>query len=383
MRLRHVAGGALFITLAAALPPASPVLIAGGPGPAAQGTPARPASIVNAALTSRTLTGSLATELPLLVAASAGVRWIAWSAPSNEAGRDTCCWRSRDGVGARCGCTLEDTKGVNIGTRDGSSATSVNLEADSRIVVLARVEEKAIQKVVSFAGSCELDAGGRPVVWLDGVTPADSIAVLARMAAEPGPETRNDRRSQPADGALTALAMHADAAADTAILKLAGADQPLRVRKQAIFWLGAARGTVGFNAVARFLASDPANAVREQAVFALSISKAGDGVPLMIDAAKTDASPKVRGQALFWLAQKAGAKVSSAIMGAIQDDPDTDVKKRAVFALSQLPKDEGVPLLIGVAKSNRNLEVRKQAMFWLGQSKDPRALAFFEQILTK
>jgi len=27
--------------------------------------------------------------------------------------------------------------------------------------------------------------------------------------------------------------------------------------------------------------------------------------------------------------------------------------------------------------------VRKQAMFWLGQSKDPRALDFFTQILTK
>jgi hypothetical protein len=26
--------------------------------------------------------------------------------------------------------------------------------------------------------------------------------------------------------------------------------------------------------------------------------------------------------------------------------------------------------------------VRKQAMFWLGQSQDPRALAFFEQILS-
>jgi hypothetical protein len=25
--------------------------------------------------------------------------------------------------------------------------------------------------------------------------------------------------------------------------------------------------------------------------------------------------------------------------------------------------------------------VRKQAMFWLGQSKDPRALKFFEEIL--
>jgi len=54
-----------------------------------------------------------------------------------------------------------------------------------------------------------------------------------------------------------------------------------------------------------------------------------------------------------------------------------------VFALSQLPKDEGVPKLIEVAKTNRNAEVRKQAMFWLGQSNDPSALAFFQEVLTR
>jgi len=59
------------------------------------------------------------------------------------------------------------------------------------------------------------------------------------------------------------------------------------------------------------------------------------------------------------------------------------VKKKAVFALSQLPKDEGVPRLMEVARSNRNPEVRKQAMFWLGQTKDPRAVKFFEEILTR
>jgi HEAT repeat protein len=59
------------------------------------------------------------------------------------------------------------------------------------------------------------------------------------------------------------------------------------------------------------------------------------------------------------------------------------VKKKAVFALTQLPKDEGVPLLIKVASSNANPAVRKQAMFWLGQSHDPRALTFFEQILSR
>ena len=53
------------------------------------------------------------------------------------------------------------------------------------------------------------------------------------------------------------------------------------------------------------------------------------------------------------------------------------------FALSQLPRDEGVPKLMEVARTNRNPEVRKQAMFWLGQTKDPRAVKFFEDILLK
>jgi len=59
------------------------------------------------------------------------------------------------------------------------------------------------------------------------------------------------------------------------------------------------------------------------------------------------------------------------------------VKKKAVFALSQLPREEGVPKLIEVAQNNRNREVRKQAMFWLGQSHDPRALQFFEKVLSQ
>ena len=57
------------------------------------------------------------------------------------------------------------------------------------------------------------------------------------------------------------------------------------------------------------------------------------------------------------------------------------VKRQAVFALSQLPQEQAVPRLIDVARNNRSPDVRKQAMFWLGQSQDPRALAFFEEVL--
>ena len=127
--------------------------------------------------------------------------------------------------------------------------------------------------------------------------------------------------------------------------------------------------------------TSPVNKVADYAVTAIAMH---DGVPALdtlIALAKDNPSTKVRGNALFWLAKRAGQKAVGAISAAIENDPDTEVKKKAVFALSQLPQDEGVPLLIQQAKTNKNAAVRKQAMFWLGQSKDPRALKFFEEIL--
>jgi len=121
--------------------------------------------------------------------------------------------------------------------------------------------------------------------------------------------------------------------------------------------------------------------VEEPALAALAFHADPSALEALIGLARQDASGHVRGQALFWLAQRAGSKVAGVITRAIEDDPETDVKKRAVFALSQLPHDEGVPLLIDTARKNRNPAVRKQAMFWLGQSNDPRALAFFEEVL--
>jgi hypothetical protein len=97
--------------------------------------------------------------------------------------------------------------------------------------------------------------------------------------------------------------------------------------------------------------------------------------------ARSHASASVRGDAIFWVAQLAGEKAVGTITEAIARDPETDVKRRAVFALSQLPNGEGVPLLIDVARKNTNPAVRRQAIFWLGQSRDPRALEFFAEIL--
>ena len=104
----------------------------------------------------------------------------------------------------------------------------------------------------------------------------------------------------------------------------------------------------------------------------------------LTDDALTSYRKQFRHQAYGTLGPAAWARKAIAVIaGAIDNDPDTEVKKKAVFALSQMPKEEAVPKLMEVARTNRNPEVRKQAMYWLGQSHDPRAVKFFEEILLK
>lgn len=99
-------------------------------------------------------------------------------------------------------------------------------------------------------------------------------------------------------------------------------------------------------------------------------------------ARKRDLPRKTRQSALFWVGQAAGDKVVKA-MGEIAADAseDREMRSAAVFGLSRRPPDEGVPALIKLSSTDRDPEIRRQAMFWLAQSKDPRALAWFEKVL--
>lgn len=126
---------------------------------------------------------------------------------------------------------------------------------------------------------------------------------------------------------------------------------------------------------------DRENRVVRPAISALAVHPGQSAVTTLVSLARDDRRTSIRSHALFWLSQRAGRQAVSAINNAVENDPEIEVKKRAVFALSQLPPDEGVPLLIQLARSHGNVEVRRQAMFWLGQSKDPRAISFFEEVL--
>ena len=340
-------------------------------------------NVQNASMETREVAGSFADTLRGIEAQADNPEWAGYSVEEVAGDRTMCCGNYSDGDGYRnCGtCRLEKENNVFSTNANSEKSGTVHLEGSRQLIVLFRLEGKQVVKIREASQDCTLDAGGLPFLWLTGVKPAESVALLSGFVHSATLEGHGEHEI--GQGALSAIALHADASADRAFESFVAADQPEQLRKHASFWLGAARGKAGEQLLQKMAKSDPSTEVRSQVAFGLSVSHEPEALNEMIRMAKEDESSHVRGQALFWLAQKAGQKAMGAITGAIENDPDTDVKKKAVFALSQLPRDEGVPKLIEVAKSNRNREVRKQAMFWLGQSNDPRALAFFEQVLAQ
>jgi hypothetical protein len=159
------------------------------------------------------------------------------------------------------------------------------------------------------------------------------------------------------------------------------ANCPLDAGGKAVHWFTNVSVNDSVSYMKTFIAPAAARKMNDSAVTVLALTEGDRPLNELLSIARDGSTASVKGNALFWLAQRAGAKAVGTITAAIENDPDTEVKKKAVFALSQLPKDEGVPLLIQQARTNKNPAVRKQAMFWLGQSKDPRALKFFEEIL--
>jgi HEAT repeat protein len=316
-------------------------------------------SVTNAKMQTLPVTGGLETAVQRVTGNQPGPLWIGYAVPAIPGDRQACCW-SND----HRGCGLEGQSGARTQATPGP----VQLEGPSHIAVLLRVENRQVGKTRAFSLDCPLDAGGLSFVWLTGIQPSESVAYLAKNAT---------------DNEVHAIAMHAGPEADKALQTFAASGPNEKVRKSATFWLAISRGRAGYETVSRLARNDASDKIREHAIFALSQSKQPEAIPAIVAIAKEDRSAHVRGQALFWLAQKAAKQASAAITAAIESDPDTEVKKKAVFALTQMPKNEGVPMLIHVARTNANAAVRKQAMFWLGQSKDPRALRFFEEVLSK
>jgi HEAT repeats len=284
--------------------------------------------ILNGRMTSQPA-GSLQQTFRALVTAQTDIAWLGYSVPVANRERTMCCWSSGDG-------TTYITGSFSRGSYPCCGNCKIEPGADT-----AAATRTAPSQAATPAGPIKLEG-------------ADRMMVLFRIA---------DRQVE------RVRAFSEDCELD------AGGRQ--------VTWLQEVRPAESVALLESLIGTDAdrKNRITNAAISALAMHAEPAAVAAIERLARSHPSASVRGEAIFWMGQMAGQKAVGTITEAIEKDPETEVKKRAVFALSQLPKSEGVPLLIDVAKKNSNPVVRKQAIFWLGQSRDPRALEFFAQIL--
>jgi hypothetical protein len=222
------------------------------------------------------------------LASTNGTTWLAWSVPAR--GDDTICGFGRGS--AAWGMTLEDETS-SWGTRDGAPAIAV-----TTVEIYAAVRDGRVRQLQFASEGCPVQAGNRRVLWLDGVTPAASVELVARLAARRGAEGSDDEL---AERALAGLAFHADPQAPLALVHLAREGDTEELRAQSLFWLAQTGAPAAARWIREAIARDPASEVREQGVFALS--QLADGAPELLALLRESSDREVKRQAIFWLGQ--------------------------------------------------------------------------------
>ena len=224
--------------------------------------------------------GSLAPVVPKLIASQTDVAWIGYSVPVVAGERTMCCFESGttwiNGTVVRSdGALLSDLPASNRRARRRcpreprqAQGNVVKLEGSGQMTVLLRISERQVERVRVFSEECQLDAGGVRCSGSRTSVRPDSIAYLESLV----PAQARPSRSR-VDGAISAIALHGDAAADASLERLVAAESARARAARMPFWLGNARGTPRPRHLAPDVKEDPSIEVRKSAVFGISQSQ--------------------------------------------------------------------------------------------------------------
>jgi HEAT repeat protein len=148
----------------------------------------------------------------------------------------------------------------------------------------------------------------------------------------------------------------------------------------AINLLGSRRGAHGFASLQKMLQGERMSNTRVELVNAIGQTRES-GTVGALRALLKDSDPKVRSAAVYYFALRGQQAVVPEVTAIVDSDTDVNVRRRAVSGLARLPADAAIPMLIQLARTSKDPEVKKQAVSLLSQSRDPRAVAYMEEIL--
>ncbi len=209
---------------------------------------AQPQKIQNAQVQSQPVT-SLARDVAAVAAQATDPSapiWVAWQVPMIDGERSLCCYYVNDDApnGVR-GCRMEpaDPDSTRTSPQFPAPTGPVQLEGGTQVTMYVRLVSRRIERLRALSDDCPVDAGGRAVRWLTGVSGADSVAWLKSVALDDTMEA--DVRSRVATAAVRAVALHRDPGAVATLIAIAEAapasPTATQLRREAMQALGQSR----------------------------------------------------------------------------------------------------------------------------------------------
>ena len=216
------------------------------------------------------------------------------------------------------------------------------------------------------------------VFWLGQVRSERAVPLLEDLL-------KNSKDKETKDKALFALSQQSSPKAGQILRDFAEREsENEELREQAIFWLGQKRSEENANYLKSLYARVKKDALKDKIIFSLSQQRSfGNAEWIMQIALDPKESVELRKQALFWAGQNGGAS-TEAFASLYDKMTDSEIKEQLIFVLSQRGRDgKALEKLMDIAKNDKDKELRGKAVFWLGQSRDPRAAKFLEDLIAK
>src|SRR5258708_12217890 len=210
-----------------------------GEGGGAQAQDEAPQTI-NTRLEVRAVGSNLGATMKEIVSAADSPIWTGYEVAGVPGEHGDCCGNYRESANGRSNGVWHLEKEHGNGGGNRRNKNDVRLEGGGKLWILYRADKRHIERIRIMSNQCQLDAGDLRLVWLKDVKSEERVRDLSEFVQ--GRENLDGDENRIGEQALTAIALHADSAADKAVAEFSSPGQPQGLRKRTSFWMGAARG---------------------------------------------------------------------------------------------------------------------------------------------
>jgi HEAT repeat protein len=183
--------------------------------------------------------------------------------------------------------------------------------------------------------------------------------------------------------AIYALSRSSHVKARQKVMEVARSSGNEEARVQALQWLDDRADESFIDELVKMYQSDKSAKVRKQIVYSLSqIAREGTHFYAPAAAAGLASTNVVEWHTTDNTARaRSRDKALKALLQMYDAETDEAMKSQFLFAFSQSKSKDALQKLIQVAKNDASLTMRRKAVSYLGQSRDPEAVKFLEDLL--